>query len=498
MKPWLLLLLSACMAGLSYLAGGLAYIALVPLFVLLFRAPKAVTFGKGMCFGFLYAGIGFHWLISLYPLDFLDFSPLVGLMLIVTAWLLISLCYGLMHGLLFVGCRRLSVGGWQDGITYACLWMLTEWIQGVLLFPFLTLAVTQASFPSVIQSISLFGSFFLTFLIALCNAGLAYFVVFRKKRVFLSVLLIFTVNIVGGAITLHSTSQEDSPLKVALIQGNIPSNQKWQENTSAIIFDTYQTLTARAIKEQTPDIVIWPETVLPVSLNDTRYLEELQKTAISHRTPLIIGGFYYDAQKQKDYNCMYYIHADGRMDLPIYAKRELVPFGEFLPFRNTLSKLFPVLGDINASGSDLTPGTKSIVNELSGVGKFGSLICFDSLFPQIAKESVNAGAQLLLLSTNDSWFEDSTGVYLHRNHAVLRAVENQRWIARAANTGISCFISPKGEVFESLPPLTEGYTVYDVALQNTSTLYSRTGDIILWLGGCYLIMIGRKKQWKIF
>ncbi len=498
MNPWILILVSACLCGLSYLAGGIAYIALVPLFVLLFRAPKTVTFQKGICFGFVYAGIGFHWLFCLYPLDFLDLSPFVSWIVIGIGWLLISLCHGIIYGLFFSCCRRLSVGGWQDGITYAVLWILCEWLQGILLFPFLTLALTQTAFLSVIRSVSLFGPLFLSLLIALCNAAIAYVLTCRKKGLLVAVLLMFTWNTIGGFSVKNPVPQGDKPIKIALIQGNISSNQKWQENTTSLIFETYYNLTTQAISETRPDIIVWPETVLPISLNNTQYLEELQKTAFETKTSLIIGGFYYDRQAQKDYNCMYYIQADGTIKLPLYAKRELVPFGEFLPFRNTLSKLFPVLRDINATGSDLTPGTESIVNELSGVGTFGSLICFDSLFPQIAKESVNAGAQLLFLSTNDSWFEDSIGVYLHRNHAVLRAVENRRWLVRAANTGISCFISPQGEVFESLPPLTEGYTVYDVALQNTNTLYSRTGDIILWVGGCYLIMIGRKKKWKIF
>ncbi len=498
MKPWLLILCSACLTGLSFLSGGLAYIALARLFLLLFLYSDQITFSKGFLFGTLFSGIAFYWLIHLYPLDFLDFSSSVALVLICMAWLLVSLLHGIIYGLFCVLCRRWSVGSWQDCFTYSFLWIFAEWLQGILLFPFLTLSITQASFPSVIQSAALLGALFVSFLIALVNASLAYFLSHKRKTVLIASLLLLTINTVGGAVRLNLPASGTNTLKVALIQGNIPSNQKWQENTTSTIFETYRDLTTRAITERNPDIVVWPETVLPISLNDTHYLEELQKIAISSHTPLVIGGFYYDKQTQKDYNCVYYIRADGTVDLPMYAKRKLVPFGEFLPMRSPLSRLFPILGNINATGSDLTPGTESIVNDLSSSGRFGSLICFDSVFPHIARESVKNGAQLLVLVSNDSWFENSAGVYLHRDHAVLRAVENRRWIVRAANTGISCFISPEGEVFEALAPLTEGYTVHDVSMQKTDTLYALTGDLILLAGGCYLIYIGRKKKWKIF
>ncbi len=499
---------SAVLTALSFLfpaLSWLAYISLVPVFLLLFWSKKKnkTLFFYGWLFGTLLYLAVLHWLLQLHPLDFLDFSKPVSFLIVFTGWILISLFEGLFHGFFFLLFRRLSLGDWRDIFTLSFLWILMEWAQGlgILGFPFCRLSLTQYQNLPFIQSASLFGAFFLSFLLVFCSASAAFFLTNLrkgKKKILAGALALCLLNNCYGIIQINKASEPAGTLKIALIQGNISSNQKWADNTASAIFQTYEALTKQVLEAEQPDLVIWPETVLPLDLNDTSYLEKLQNTASDFQTPLIVGGFYYDSQEKKDYNGVYYIQSDGMVSFPMYAKRKLVPFGEFLPFRNVLGKLFPVLKDINAAGSDLEPGRESVTTPLTSLGTFGSLVCFDSIFPHIARESVKNGAQLLNVVTNDSWFKDSAGVYHHNAHAVLRAVENRRWITRTANTGISCFISPAGEITEPLDPLTTGYTVSEVSLCSGETFYTKTGDLLLYAGIFYLLLIRKEKKWKIF
>lgn len=499
---------SAVLTALSFLLPGLswlAYLSLAPIFRMLFSSPKndKAMFFYGWLFGSLLYLMILHWLLQLHPLDFLDFSRTVSFLIVFTGWIVLSLFEGLFHGFLFLLFRKLSWNDWRDVFTLSFLWILMEWAQGIgiLGFPFCRFCVTQYQNLPMIQSASLFGAFFLSFLLVFCSASAAFLLTNLregKKRILAGALALCLLNDCYGILKINQASEPSGTLKIALIQGNISSNQKWADNTASAIFKTYEALTKQVLETEHPDLVIWPETVLPLDLNGTSYLEQLQKTAADFQTPLIVGGFYYDRQEKMDYNSVYYIQSDGRVSFPMYAKRKLVPFGEFLPFRNALGNLFPVLKDINAAGSNLEPGSESITNSLSSLGTFGSLVCFDSIFPHIARESVKNGAQLLNLVTNDSWFKDSAGVYQHNAHAVLRAVENRRWITRTANTGISCFISPTGEIMEPLDPLTSGYTISQVSLCSEETFYTKTGDLLLYVAILYLLLIGKEKKWKTF
>lgn len=493
------------LAFLSPALSPLAYVSLVPVFRVLFfsRQSMKTVFFYGWLFGTLFYLSVLHWLLQLHPLDFLDLSWSVSLLIVLTAWILISLLEGLFYALAFLLFRKLSCQNGCDLLTLSFLWILMEWTQGlgILGFPFCRLCLTQYQNLPAIQSVSLFGSYFLSFLLVFGNACIAYCLTdFRQKgKKWLSIALaVCLLNHCYGLYQINQESDDAKPLKAVLIQGNISSHQKWADNTAATIFQTYEALTRQALEKEQPDLVIWPETVLPFDLNDTVYLQKLKKMAADFQTPLMVGGFYYDKSEQKDYNTVYEIQTDGQISAPLYAKRKLVPFGEFLPFRKTLGHLFPILKDINATGSDLTAGKESIPNVLPMIGSIGSLICFDSVFPQIARESVKNGAGFLTLVTNDSWFQDSAGVYQHNAHAVLRAVENRRWIARAANTGISCFISPKGEIREALLPLTIGYTVSEFFPSSEKSLYTKIGDLFLYAGVIYLLWIGKEKKWKTF
>ena len=507
MKKILLILISAVFTAAAFLFPSLswiAYFSLIPVFILLLTNKDKTKnlFLYGWLFGFLFYAGSMHWFLQLHPLDFLDLSGTVSLTVVILGWLLLSLYEGLFTGFLFVLFQKLSVGGYRDLFTLPLLWIVMEWLQGlgVLGFPFCRLYITQYQNLPVIQSVSLFGSLFISLLIAFINTFIASLIVnreLRKTGVAVSTLAFFLINYGYGLIQLHQPI-DGKQLKVALIQGNTSSNQKWEAGTTSAIFDTYYRLTKQALEEAKPDLVVLPETILPVTFNDTAYLEAFQSLAVETKTSLAIGGFYYDGPKKLDYNSIYYIDRDGQVCSPLYSKQKLVPFGEFLPFREVLGKVLPILNNINAAGSDLEPGKESSVNHLPSLGTIGSLVCFDSIFPQVARESVNNGAELFCLATNDSWFRDSAGVYQHNAHAVFRALENGRWVTRAANTGISAFLSPRGEIINALAPLTSGYTVCEVSLLSSETLYSKMGELPVYAAVIYLLLMGKEKLWKTY
>ena len=175
------------------------------------------------------------------------------------------------------------------------------------------------------------------------------------------------------------------------------------------------------------------------------------------------------------------------MDEERYNKRRPVPFGEYLPMENVFRLLIPALTEISMLERDTQSGEGASLFSFS-FGKAGGLICFDSIYPALARESVSEGASLLLLSTNDSWFDGSPAKDIHFAHAVLRAVENGRAVARAANTGISSIISSRGEVLAEIEPLVRGQATATVTLSSRLTLYTRIGDTFVLLAQIFFLL----------
>ncbi|MEG1457607.1 MAG: apolipoprotein N-acyltransferase, partial [Bacilli bacterium] len=172
-----------------------------------------------------------------------------------------------------------------------------------------------------------------------------------------------------------------------------------------------------------------------------------------------------------------------------YSKRHLVPFGEYIPFKKSLEKIIPSMKDFQLMG-ELDPGDGFYLQKTEH-GKIGGIICFESIFPSIVRGSVNEGAELIILVSNDSWFKDSSAVYQHHKQAIMRAVENNRYIVRAANTGISSFIDNKGRVIEETELLKEEVVNSKVSMISDRSIYSVVGDIIvlfgvLWIGIIYV------------
>ena len=290
-----------------------------------------------------------------------------------------------------------------------------------------------------------------------------------------------------GCITMAIPAKTEPDLCVAVIQGNINSHDKWSPSSTELTKNVYASLTRKAAEEGAK-LVVWPETAFPYALDRNPSLQFFVSDLAKECEITLIVGAFYSGEDSGQYNGLYLFYPDGSQAQTIYQKRHLVPFGEYVPMRDIIGTLIPPLTRLLGACPELSPGTGSALFDTE-YGEIGSLICFDSIYEQLTLDSVNDGAELMVLSSNDSWFFDSAAVYQHFAQAQLRAIESGRWILRSANTGISGIISPEGEAFLQIAPLEEGYGIYNVALKETKNVYSVIGNLFVYLCISFIVCL---------
>ncbi|MBQ8432282.1 MAG: apolipoprotein N-acyltransferase [Clostridia bacterium] len=505
-RPDLWLLLGAVATALTLVfpkVGWLEWITMIPIYFgvyRLFEDGSVLRARQAYRYGFLtvyaFYVVVYHWFVSLYPLDFVGLERGPATFVIALAWFGLPLLQAIPGGLIFVFynilckkglCKRAPI---LRPVAFSALWVLFEWSStlhwtGV---PWGRLALGQIELLPLLQSASLFGSYFVSFLLLLVNGFLAYGFFYRKKAFFPALLagVIFFSNLSFGVIRGLLPEKGGTQLTAAVIQGNVNSQDKWDDAAEYAALNTYANYTRKAALAGA-QIVVWPETVI---LGDIRpnneYRAFVTSLARECNVYLFVGAFRYDADAE--YNAVYLVHPDGSIDETVYGKRHLVPFGEYVPMRELVTALFPPLAEISMLDSDLTPGANSALFDTPW-GQVGALICFDSIYEQLTLDSVSDGADLLLISSNDSWFLDSAAVYQHLAQGQLRAIESGKPILRAANTGISSVLLPDGSSLSPIAALTEGYAVETITVGEGSTLYSRIGNLFVALCALFLFTL---------
>ena len=369
-------------------------------------------------------------------------------------------------------------------ILAASVWCVFEWCQTLFWFgvPWARLVLGQVEYTVSIQTVSLFGTYFITFLLVAVNFFLAYSFIHIERRKLCAALCAFLMmgNFALGSIVYFTDTDSDRRLSVAALQGNIPSNEKWDLS----VFDKTEASYERQVNLAAASgakMIVYPETAIPYTFSQNSSMSKYIK-GISQNTgaTLLVGGFTNDPLGRGDYNSIVAFTPDGKMNDTVYSKRRPVPFGEYVPGKEIISALIPPLASLVMSEEEIVAGEGANVIELKE-GKIGALVCFDSIYDSLARDSVRDGAELLTVSTNDSWFADSAALYMHNAQAQLRAIENGRYVVRAANTGISSIISDRGEVIASLEPNIEGYTIGEVQFNSHRTLYNIIGNLFVYL-----------------
>ena len=492
--------------------GFLEWVAMIPLVLGAIRicerenCSRRAAFGSGFLAGYIFYFAVFHWLIYLYSLDSIGLSKSASIAVVAASWLGIPALYGILGGFLFLLFRAIHKSGIFQKVpilrpfVFAGLWTCYEWMtsQTWMGVPWGRLALGQTDMRPMLWISSVFGSYAITFLIVAVNALLAEAAHTPKKTVICGILAasLFIGNLGCGLIWLNREIPAENTVKAAVLQGNIGVGEKWNEDGESDL-EVYTELTKRAASEGAR-LIVWPETALPYKPSEPiwEYLIALSRET---NADLVVGALYYDPDDNL-YNTLYFVdHAKGLSET-VYCKRHLVPFGEYVPLRPVFEALIPPLAELSFL-EDMTAGKSTSLFE-SDSGIIGSLICFDSIYDSLAGDSVREGAELLVISSNDSWFYDSAAVYQHNAQAQLRAVETGKWILRAANTGISSVISPKGSALAELSPLEQGYIVQTVELISEQTVYDRIGNLFVYLCIAFSIgvlaagWIGKRKKTK--
>jgi apolipoprotein N-acyltransferase len=287
---------------------------------------------------------------------------------------------------------------------------------------------------------------------------------------------------------------------IGIAQGNIDQSRKWDPAFQAKTIGIYESQT-RKLAERGARLVVWPETAVPLFFQSERkWRRRILELARETKTEILFGAPAFERRRQKPdlYNRAYLVGTDLQVR-GHYDKMHLVPFGEYVPFQKLL---FFVKRMVETVG-DLTPGEEARILPSADGAAIGVSICFESIFPDISRALTQNGADLLANLTNDAWYGDTAGPYQHLSLLTLRAVDNRRWIVRAANNGVSAVVDPVGRVVSRIPLMDRGILVDTVARIRLDSFYTAHGDWFawacsLWGGGlfvfCLLLSLGRRRR----
>jgi len=450
----------------------LAWFGLLPLL----RWGEERPFRNGWLAGFVFFGTVLYWL-NIVMTTYGRLQPILS----VAAYLMLVAYLALYWGGAFWGsCQLRTRLGLSHAVWLPLIWTALEFLRGHLLsgFPWALLGYSQQPFSFLLQSADLFGVYGLSFLLVLANASLAALSDPRlSRRARFTAAAVTTVLVVGavgyGAGKLAQDQGPHDPLQIGLAQGNIDQAVKWDPAFQKATLERYRRLTEMAADEGA-DLVVWPESATPFYFQEAGPPQaEVRSIARNLQGFLLFGSpAYLRNEGAVNYlNSAFLLNEQaeilGRSD-----KVHLVPFGEYVP----LKWLLPFVDKLVTGIGDFSPGT---VEPLVMNGhRLGVLVCYEAIFPELARAYVNSGSDLLINITNDAWFGRSSAPYQHLEMAAVRAVENRIWIARAANTGVSALISPLGEVSQQTPLFKDALLIGEVSVGAGTSLYRLVGDLL--------------------
>jgi len=453
-----------------------AWFALVPLLVTALGARPRAAFGWGWLYGLTFFLVLLRWL----DFTFRTYSeipwPLTwGPLLLLAGWC--GLYTAAVSGLVSLVGRRWSPA-WALA-TAPCLWVGGEWLRGHLLggFPWGTIGYSQYRLLPVIQVAELGGVHAVSFMLIAVNAALTGVLVLDRRRALggIGLAALLLAAVLGfGVARLHGTPPP-AEARIALMQPAIEQPLKWDPDHARAVLDVYLTLTRRAGAAH-PALIVWPETASPTVLRrDPGLLRILRDLAGELHTALLVGSVdVLNGTPPRLSNAAFLLTEQGIVDR--YDKIHLVPFGEYVP-------LSGVIGFVRGWAefiAELEPGTRAVV--FAGPpAPFGVVICYEGIFPDLFREFVNNGARVMVNMTNDGWFGRTSGPEQHLTMYPFRAVEHRIAVVRAANTGVSAFIAPTGQIVRRLGLFERDVLVDAVPLRQGRTLYTRLGDWVAWL-----------------
>ena len=453
-------------------------ISLPGLAVLARSAPtRFKSFLAGWAFGAGYFIFGLYWISAALFVDINTWKWVLPLSLILGPAVL-----GLLHGLVTLLAHRYRQAPAAHALALATAFAAIEFARGHMLtgFPWNLPGYSWNWLLPVQQTSAFVGIYGLT-LLTLFWAMLPVFMKHHTRLSHIAALSFIAVLAAGGLrLALHPTVQNgDNTVRV--IQANIPEENKWNKDDDFRHFESHLALTAAPSQLHTPPtFVVWPETALKADLTLFPEFANLIHLKMPKDSVTILGTLRVDdsvLSAPKFYNSVTLLGPDGKV-VQEYNKHHLVPFGEYIPFREKIG-MTPI-GLAVAGIGDFTRGDGATTEHPRGLPSFSPLICYEAIFPH---EAVNAydRPQWLVNVTNDAWYGNSTGPYQHFESARMRAIEEGLPLARAANTGISGVVDPVGRVLGRKGLLVPGYVDTILPAPLPPTLYAEYGDMNFWI-----------------
>jgi apolipoprotein N-acyltransferase len=487
-----LALLSGALLALSFPKFGhpaAAWIALAPLLLAVAhrRQSSRRAFFLGLTAGAVYFAGTLYWLVQTMT----TFGGLSTPLAVLAAALLIAYLSLFPAAFAVVQARLFRAWGLPSLLFAPMTWVATEMGRTYILdgFPWELLGYSQATVLPIAQLASVFGVYGLSGFVAAVSAAAAFAALDRSNRRWRVVAAVAALVLgagLWGALRIRASAltRSGSPIRVAVVQGNILQDDKWDPRMRAPILDRYVNMTREAIGRNA-QFVLWPESSMPEPYEqDVAGGDVIRRLVTQSGITLLIGSDQVEPVKPiplkkppppRLYNAAYLIQPDGRT-AAVYRKIHLVPFGEYVPF----SRLLFFVGPIVQAVSDFTPGTETSVLPVAG-HEASTAICYEVIYSSLMRAFVTRGSELLTTITNDAWYGWSSAAYQHWEQASLRAVEEGRYLARAANTGISGFVDPYGRVLQRSNMFQSAVMEEELRFITERTIYSRIGDLVGWV-----------------
>lgn len=485
--------MSGALLALSFPKAGhpaFAWIALTPLLTTLGRGSLSRAFWLGLLAGGIYFTGTLYWITRVMVVyGGLSTWIAVPLNVALVAYL------ALFPALFALIVRRLTVAHGPNALLAApFVWIATELGRTHLFsgFPWVLLGYSQTRVLSIAQLASLTGVYGVSLLVALVSATLALTLLGAARAdpspakaghygpLMIALALVAVVAIWGRQrMAANDLVRTGTPLRVGMIQGNVDQAIKWNPARAASIFDEYIAMTREAIGRGA-QLIVWPESSTPFMFEEEPFgAARIRALARQAHASLLFGSDQIEWKRvgtqrvpDKYFNSAFMVRPDGTT-AGAYRKMHLVPFGEYVPLQKLLFFAAPLTEEVGAFWPGVNPELLPVEGHPVSVA-----ICYEVVYPALVREFVHGGSELLTTITNDAWFGDTSAPYQHFQQASMRAIEEGRYLVRAANTGISGIVDPYGRVVEESAIFQPAVLVGEVRFLKDATWYARQGDAL--------------------
>jgi apolipoprotein N-acyltransferase len=455
------------------------WIALTPLLVALSGAALRRAFLLGLATGVIYFTGTLYWITGVMAV----YGGLqTWVAVLINAALIAYLA--LFPALFALITRRLVMAYGRSALLAApVVWVATELGRSYITsFPWELLGYSQVTVLPIAQLASLFGVYGLSMLAAAVSAALAFAAAgprqgpVRYMPAAGAVMIVLAIAAWGSRrVAASDWTRAGEPIRIGMIQGNVDQAQKWDVKRASSIFQDYVNMTRQAIREGA-QLVLWPESSTPFLFEEDRPAAAVVRTlAQQARVPIVFGSDQIErGRPDRYYNSAFLVRADGATG-GVYRKMHLVPFGEYVPFQRLLFFAAPLTEQAGTFSPGLNPELLPVDSHRLSVA-----ICYEVVYPDLVRQFVTGGSELLTTITNDAWFGQTSAPMQHFQQAAMRAIENGRYLVRSANTGISGIVDPYGRVLAQTKIFESAVVVGEARFLRTSTFFSRHGDVLAY------------------